>query len=129
MPGRDAPVDEPPVRRGGVVDRGRVNMLRGAAVVRDQGTAPYRLGQMTVDLAMRIHRTHDIAAAMQAQQRAVLGASFRHRPQGRHAGRIRLEVIDATRLRRHVARMLEHQPHLIEGHFRIGSERRRPPAK
>jgi hypothetical protein len=92
MTGLDALVEQPLIGRNGIIDLRRMDMLRGSAVVQNQGTAPDRLRQMAVDLAMRVHRRRDVAATTHAQQNPVLGTSFRNRPQRRYAARIRLEL-------------------------------------
>ena len=53
---------------------------------------------MGVDLAVRVHRAGDVAAAMRAEQHAVLRAALWRRPQGRNSPGIGFDVIDAARL-------------------------------
>ena len=103
-----------------------MDVLGRQPVMHDQRAAADRLGHMAVHLAMRVHRADDVTAAMRAQQHAVLRAALRHRPQRRHAAGVGLDVIDAARLAGDVAPVLEHAPHLVERHVRVGLQRRHP---
>jgi hypothetical protein len=60
------------------------------------------LGQMPEQLAVRVNRAADKAAAVHAQEKAILRASLRHQPHRRHATRVGLDVVDPARLRRQV---------------------------
>jgi hypothetical protein len=77
-----------------------------AAAGEDQRSGADGLGQMAEELAVRIDRAADESPAVHAQERAILDASFGHRPHRRHTARVGLDVIDSARLRRQVAPML-----------------------
>src|SRR5271163_3736378 len=79
--GLDALIEQPLVGSDGIIDRRRMDMLRGPPVVQNQGAAPDPLRQMTVDLPMRVHRRRDVPATMHAQQNPIFGTSFWNRPQ------------------------------------------------
>jgi len=76
----DALIEQPFVALRHVVNRAGMDVLGRAPVIDDQSAAADRLGHMRISLAVRVHRRGDIAAAMRAQQHAVLGAVFRRRP-------------------------------------------------
>ena len=97
MPRADPLVEQPVVTHRHVVDRAGMDVLRRAPVIDDQRAAADGLGDMGIDLAVRVHRAGDIAAAMRAKQHAVLCAAFRHCPHGGNAAGIGLDIIDAAR--------------------------------
>jgi hypothetical protein len=122
----DALIEQPAIAGDDVVDRPRMHVLRGAAVVDDQRAATDRLGEVPVHLAMGVHRACHVAAAVSAEQHAILGAALGRRPQRRHAAGGHLDIVDAAGFGGHVAPVLEHAPHLVELHVRVGGERRHP---
>jgi hypothetical protein len=67
-------------------------------VIYDERPAANLPGIVRVHFPVRVHRSGNVATTVRTQQDAIFSAILRNRPHGRDAGRVYLDVIDATGL-------------------------------
>jgi len=92
----DTLVEQPFVAFHHVVHRAGMDVLWRASVMDNERAAADRFCHVGVGLAVRVHGAGHIAAAMRAQQHAILHAVFGHCPHSRNPSGIGLDVIDAA---------------------------------